>query len=52
MNDLYLEILHRYADREGLMHFSLLLEKKKITVDDLRQSLLNSDEHKMIEEDF
>jgi hypothetical protein len=52
VNDLYLEILHRYADREGLMHFSLLLEKKKITVDDLRQSLLNSDEHKMIEEDF
>ena len=48
VNELYLEILHRYADREGLMHFSLLLEKKKMTVDDLRKSLLDSNEYKML----
>ena len=48
VNELYLEILHRDADREGLMHFSTLLEKKKITIDDLRKTLLDSDEHKML----
>ena len=52
VNELYLEILHRNADREGLIHFSLLLEKKKMTVDDLRKTLLDSNEHKMIEENF
>ena len=43
---LYLEILHRRADKEGLLHYSTLLEKNKITVDDVRKSLLDSDEHK------
>jgi len=52
VNELYLEILLRHADREGLMHYSLLLEKKKMTVDDLRKALLNSNEHKIIEETF
>tara|TARA_B110000196_G_C20565278_1_gene395022 strand:- start:2 stop:544 length:543 start_codon:yes stop_codon:yes gene_type:complete len=44
---LYLEILHRRADKEGLLHYSTLLEKNKITVDDVRKSLLDSDEHKL-----
>ena len=48
VNELYLEILHRDADREGLTHFSTLLEKKKITIDDLRKTLLDSDEHRML----
>ena len=48
VDKLYLEILHRDADREGLMHFSTLLEKKKITIDDLRKTLLDSDEHRML----
>ena len=45
VNELYLEILHRDADREGLTHFSTLLENKKMTIDDLRKTLLDSDEH-------
>ena len=48
VNELYLEILHRDADREGLTHFSTLLEKKKITIDDLRKTHLDSDEHRML----
>ncbi len=48
VDKLYLEILHRHADRDGLMHFSLLLEKKEMTVDDLRKSLLDSNERKML----
>ena len=48
VNELYLEILHRDADREGLTHFSTLLEKKKITIDDLRKTLLDSDERRML----
>jgi predicted RNase H-like nuclease (RuvC/YqgF family) len=47
VDKLYLEILHRHADRGGLTHFSLLLEKKKITIDDLRKTLLDSNEHRM-----
>ncbi len=48
VDKLYLEILHRHADRDGLMHFSLLIEKKEMTVDDLRKSLLDSNERKML----
>ena len=40
------EILHRHVDQQGLMHYSLLLETNKITVDDLRKSLLDSNEGK------
>ena len=35
------------AFNEGLTYFSLLLEKKKITIDDLRKTLLDSNEHRM-----
>ena len=49
VDELYLEILHRRVDREGLMHFSHLLEKKEITIDDLRKSLLDSDEYQMLD---
>ena len=47
---LYLEILHRRADKEGLLHYSSLLEKKKITIDDVRDVLLDSDECKTLRE--
>jgi hypothetical protein len=46
VNKLYFEILHRHVDQQGLMHYSLLLETNKITVDDLRKSLLDSNEGK------
>jgi hypothetical protein len=49
VDELYLEILHRRVDRKGLIHFSHLLEKKQITIDDLRKSLLDSDEHQMLD---
>ncbi len=49
VDDLYREILLRPADREGLVHFSSLLEDGKITEDDLRELLLNSEEKKGME---
>jgi len=49
VDGLYREILLRSADREGLMHFSSLLEDGKITEDDLRELLLNSEEKKGME---
>jgi|TARA_B100001750_G_scaffold128565_1_gene102144 hypothetical protein len=48
VNELYLEILNRNADRDGLTHFSSLLENKKITIDELRKTLLDSDEYKTL----
>ena len=50
VDDLYREILLRPADREGLMHFSSLLEDGNITEDDLRELLLNSEEKKEMED--
>jgi hypothetical protein len=50
VDDLYREILLRPADREGLMHFSSLLEDGKITEDGLRELLLNSEEKKEMED--
>ena len=49
VDDVYREILLRPADREGLVHFSSLLEDGKITEDDLRELLLNSEEKKDME---
>ena len=50
VDDLYREILLRPADREGLIHFSSLLEDGKITEDNLRELLLNSEEKKEMED--
>lgn len=41
---LYLEILNRNADTDGLTHFSELLRNKQITENELRLTLLNSEE--------
>ncbi|KFM20118.1 hypothetical protein AAA799P11_00189 [Marine Group I thaumarchaeote SCGC AAA799-P11] len=46
VNDLYLEILGRDADIEGLQHFGSLIEIGKMTPEELRNALLNSDEYK------
>ena len=46
VNDLYLEILGRDADAEGLQHFGSLIEVGKMTVEELRDALLNSAEYK------
>ena len=44
VDELYREILFRPADPEGLQHYSSLLRNEKITVDELREELLNSEE--------
>ncbi len=46
IDDLYMEILGRPADLEGLQHFASLLESGKMTVDDIRKALLESEEFK------
>ena len=49
IDDLYREILLRPADSQGLIKFSTLLEKEKMTVNEIRNELLNSEEyHSMI----
>ena len=44
VNALYQEILDRQADEESLLHFSTLLRDSQITEQDLRDTLLNSEE--------
>lgn len=46
VDDLYMEILGRPADLEGLQHFASLFESEKMTVDDIRSALLESEEYK------
>lgn len=46
IDDLYREILHRPVDLEGLQFFSILLDEEKITVDEIRETLKNSEEFK------
>jgi len=45
VDDLYREILLRPADPIGLQHYSSLLENNDITIDQLRQELLDSEEY-------
>lgn len=46
VNDLYLEILHRPVDDKGLRYFASLLENGKMSAEDIRKALLESDEYK------
>ena len=46
IDDLYREILHRPVDLVGLQYFSPLLQEEKITVDEIREALKNSEEFK------
>lgn len=48
VDDLYHEILHRSADEVGLQHYASLLESKKMSIEDIRRTLLNSDEYKSL----
>ena len=47
VDNVYREILKRPADPEGLTHYSFLLENEKITIEDIRKDLLESNENKM-----
>jgi len=44
VDEIYREILLRPVDPDGLQHYSSLLRNEKITVDELREELLNSEE--------
>ena len=46
---LYKEILLREPDKTGLYFFISQLESKKITLDDVRKSLINSEEGQSIQ---
>ena len=48
VDDLYHEILSRSADEVGLQHYASLLESKKMSAEDIRRILLNSDEYKSL----
>ena len=45
VDDLYREILLRPADKEGFEYWGSLLESGKITKEEMRQAILNSDEY-------
>jgi len=48
VDQLYREILQRPADIEGLNHYSSLIDKNEISIDELKQILLQSDESKKL----
>ena len=45
VDDIYRDILKRSADQEGLDYFVALLEQKKITIEEIRIELYNSEEY-------
>ena len=49
VNSIYQETLNREADKDGLLHFSTLLRDGQITEQDLRSTLLNSEERADLE---
>ncbi len=44
VNDLYLELLHRQADKDGLIYYSSLLENGQMSEEEIWISLFNSEE--------
>lgn len=46
LDDLYLEILHRHIDKEGLLYYSSLLKNNSMAINKIKEILLNSDERK------
>ena len=47
IDDLYLEILGRSADLHGMLYYGPLLENNIITIEELRQELLDSEEYSL-----
>ena len=47
IDDLYLEILGRSADLHGMLYYGSLLESGEITIEELRQELLDSEEYSL-----
>ena len=48
VNDLYIEILLRPADSQGLEKYSSLLQNGEMTIENIRDVLLNSDEYNSV----
>ena len=46
IDSLYREILLRHADFEGLKYYTKMMEEEKITIEGIRESLINSEEYK------
>ena len=46
IDSLYREILLRHADLEGLKYYTKMMEEEKITIEGIRESLINSEEYK------
>ena len=46
IDDIYLELLGRHADNIGLLHYSSLLNDKKITISEIKKNIKNSNEFK------
>jgi ribosome-associated toxin RatA of RatAB toxin-antitoxin module len=46
IDSLYREILLRHADFEGLKYYTKMMEEEKISIDGIRESLINSEEYK------
>ncbi len=49
INELYMEILKRLADDEGLLYYSAMFESEKLSLDDIRNELLQSKERTLNE---
>ena len=48
VNELYKQILERPVDKEGLQYYSSMLENKKMSISDVKKSLIDSDEYKSL----
>mgnify|MGYP003993945821 FL=1 len=48
INELYMEILKRPADDDGLLYYSAMFESEKLSLDDIRNELLISEERSQI----
>ena len=52
VDDVYREILQRPADNEGLVYYSEQLKNKKMTPEEIKEILRNSDEYKLLQNEF
>ena len=49
INELYLEILERPADKQGLEYYSIMFDKEMLSLDDIRNELLGSEERSQMD---
>jgi hypothetical protein len=49
IDELYLKYLKRHADKEGLTYYTILLEQKQNTLEEIKTMFINSSEYKNLE---